>query len=59
MSPNVRVSFQLQGRTAYGTTCAAEAFGRVQVAVDPNSLPISSGVLSFVIWIPVTSLTIL
>lgn len=58
MVANTRVSFQLAGKKAYGITCADEAFGRIQVAVDPNYMQGSQGVLNIVIWIPVTSLTV-
>lgn len=57
VTANTRVSFLIRGTTALGTTVADEAFGRCLVAVDPNFMQGSQGVLNIVIWIPVTSLT--
>lgn len=58
MAPNTRVSFQLAGKVAYGITVLEEQFGKVLVAVDPNYMQGSQGVLCITIWIPSTSLTV-
>lgn len=57
MTANTRVSFQLAGKTAYGTTVLDEAYGRCLVAVDPNYMQGSQGMLNICIWIPSVSLT--
>ena len=52
-----RVSFQILGKTAYGTTVLDEACGRCLVAVDPQYMQGSQGILSLTIWIPTVSLS--
>ncbi len=58
MNANTRVSFLIGGKTAYGTTVEDEAFGKIEVAVDPQYMQGSQGILRIVIWIPVVSLTV-
>lgn len=58
MTANTRVSFFIKAVRAYGTTVSDEVSQRILVAVDPQYMQGSQGVLSVVIWIPVTSLTV-
>lgn len=58
MTANTRVSFQLAGKIAYGTTVMDEAFGRCLVAVDPNYMQGAQGTLFITAWFPTVSLTV-
>lgn len=58
MIPGTRVSFLLAGLTAYGTVVQAPALGRCLVAVDPQYMQASQGVLFLTIWIATVSLTV-
>ena len=57
MSAGTRVSFMIGQVKAYGTTVSDALAGRIQVAVDPQYMQGSQGILSLVVWIPVVSLT--
>ena len=59
MLAGTRVSFMIGQVRALGTTITAEGDGRISVAVDPNYIQGSQGILRFVIWIPVVSLTVI
>ena len=57
MTKGRRVSFQIRGTRALGLTVTDEVAGRILVAVDPEYMQGSQGVLNIVIHIPTTSLT--
>lgn len=58
MIPGARVRFLLAGQQAYGTIVTAPSLGRCIVAVDPNYMQGSQGVLFITIWIATVSLTV-
>lgn len=57
MNPGQRVSFQLAGKTAYGSVVMAQSLDRYIVAVDPQYMQGSQGTVNICIWIPSVSLT--
>lgn len=57
MNPGQRVSFLIGQKTAYGNTVGTESAGGYLVAIDPQYLGASMGVLRIVAFFAAVSLT--